>query len=207
MNISRLKEAEKKFFLKYPGGFSNQELMEIKKKHNPEKMHKLAVDSFQLDNFNDPDKIAASVNKIVSQSSMVSLFEKPKFRDMIKILNEAEKNQLTLGMRELIHGDQEAGFEILVDLLSGYKLAKWTLITVCLYYYAPNVEVFIKPTTTKMIIERFEFEGIKYSPKPTYAFYKAYKEQIISLKEKADDSVKEENAAFCGFLMLTSDDN
>ena len=119
----------------------------------------------------------------------------------------SEKNLLTLGMKEFIHGDQEAGFEIMADLLSGYKLAKWTLITVCPYYYAPNIEVFVKPTTTKMIIDRFEFEGLKYSPKPTYAFYKAYKEKIGILKEKADESLREDNAFFCGFLMLTNDDN
>lgn len=207
MNIARLKEAEQKFFQKYPGGFSNQERVNIKKKHKPEKMHDLAFNRFKPDNFDDPDMIVESMNKIVSQSSMVSLFEKLKFRDMIKILSGAEKIQLTLGIKEFIHGDKEAGFEILTDSLDGYKLAKWTLVTVCPYYYAPNDEVFIKPTTAKMIIERFEFDGLRYDPKPTYAFYKAYKEQLGILKKEVDNSLKQDNAAFCGFLMFAGSDD
>jgi len=89
------------------------------------------------------------------------------------------------------------------DLLSEYRLAKWPLITVCPIYYRPSVEVFIKPTTVKGVIGYFELEGLKYSPNPTYGFYKAYREQINLMKKELDISLQFDNAAFCGFLMMS----
>lgn len=174
MNITKLKEAEKKFFMRYPGGFSNPEMMEIAKKHKAQKMNKLAQECFSIEQFEDHGKIADSMCKVVSQSSMVSLFEKPKFRDLVKAFDENEKERLSIGLKEFLHGDQKAGFELMRSLLSEYKLAKWPLLTVCPVYYRPETEVFIKPTTAKKVIEYFEFVGIKYNSNPTFEFYNAY---------------------------------
>ena len=203
MNITKLKEAEEKFFMRYPGGFSNPLMLEIAKKHKVEKMNKLAQDSFAIEQFESPSKIVDSMSKIVSRSSMVSLFEKPKFRDLVKAMSDNEKERLSHGLKEFLHDDQMFGFELMSDLLSEYRLAKWPLITVCPIYYRPSVEVFIKPTTVKGVIGYFELEGLKYSPNPTYGFYKAYREQINLMKKELDISLQFDNAAFCGFLMMS----
>lgn len=207
MNRTKLKEAEEKFLLRYPGGFSNPLMLEIAKKHKVEKMNKLTQDSFAIEQFECPGKIVDSICKIVSQSSLVSLFEKPKFRDAVKAMSDNEKERLSHGLREFLYGDQEFGFELMSSLLKEYGVAKWPLITVCPMYYRSSAEVFIKPTTAKGIIEYFELEGLKYSPNPTYEFYKAYREQINQMKKELNASLQVDNAAFCGFLMMSMENS
>jgi hypothetical protein len=203
MNIAKLKEAEEKFLMQYPGGFSNPRMLEIAKKHKLEKMKKLVQDSFEIEQFEDPNKIVDSMSKVVSQSSMVSIFEKPKFRDLVKAMSDNEKELLSLGLKEFLHGDQKFGFEMMFGVLNEYKLAKWTLITACLVYYRPDFEVFIKPTTVKGVIEYFELEGLKYCPTPSYQFYKSYREQINRMKKEVSALLQNDNGAFCGFLMMS----
>ncbi len=203
MNITKLKEAERTFFLQYPGGFSNPEMQKIAKKHKLEKMNKMVWESFTMDQFENPEKIVDSMVRVISRSSMVSLFEKPKFRDLVKALSDNEKELLSFGLKEFLHGDQEPGFEMMCGLLHKYKLAKWPLLTACPVYYRPGVEVFIKPTTAKRVINYFELEGLKYSPSPTYDFYRAYREQINQMKTEIDPSLQNDNAAFCGFLLMS----
>lgn len=203
MNIVKLKEAEERFLMRYPGGFSDPLMVEMKKKHKPEKMNRMAQESFSLEQFDSPDRIVDSMTKIISQSSMVSVFEKPKFRDLIKGIGDTEKERLSHGLREFLHGDQGFGFGLMTELLEEYKLAKWPLLTVCPVYYSPEVEVFIKPTTVKGVIQYFELEGPKYSPKPTFEFYQTYREQINSMKQQVASLLPVDNGAFCGFLMMS----
>ncbi|MBP1745106.1 MAG: hypothetical protein H6Q58_2084, partial [Firmicutes bacterium] len=176
MNKAKLKEAEERFNMKYPGGFDNPEMLAMAKKHRIDKMHELALDSFAPDKFGDTDKIVEAIGNIVKKSSLVSVFEKVKFRDLLPALNDSEKERLALGLKEFLHGDQKLGFELMAGLLEEYHLAKWPIITVCPYYYSPDVEVLIKPTTVKGSIEYFELEGLKYSPRPNYEFYKGYRD-------------------------------
>lgn len=203
MNKSKLKEAEKRFLMEYPGGFSNPLMLEIAKKHKVEKMNRMAQESFTIENFENPIHMADSISKIVSQSSLVSLFEKPKFRDAVKVMSANEKERLSMGLKEFIHGNQEFGFQLTTELLAEFKLAKWPLLTVCPFYYSPNEEVFLKPTTVKGVIEYFELKGLKYSPRPTYEFYKAYREEIHQMKKEVSASLQVDSGAFCGFLMMS----
>ncbi|WP_312562010.1 hypothetical protein [Anaerospora sp.] len=205
MNQVRLKEAEERFFMRYPGGFANQEILQIVKKHKVEKMKKLAQDCFSPEQFASAEKIVESMQKVISQSSLISIFEKPKFRDVVKSINANEKEHLAHGLKEFLHGDQAFGFRLITGLLQEYKLAKWPLVTVCSVYYHPDKEIFIKPTTTKGIIAHFELTGLTYHPTPTFEFYQAYREQIMQMKQAVDASLQVDNAAFCGFLMMAMD--
>lgn len=202
MNKVKLIEAEHKFFMVYPGGFNDPRSLEIAKKHKVEKMTKMTQENFAPERFTNTDEIIESMSKIACQSSLVSVFEKPKFRDLLKELNSSEKKQLAEGLREFLHGEQSRGFDLMVDILSEYKLAKWPLLTIFGVYYRPSIEVFVKPTTAKGIIEHFELEGIKYTSKPTYEFYEAYKTKIHEMKAQAHPDLRVDNAAFCGFLMV-----
>jgi hypothetical protein len=203
VNKAKLKEAEERFFMRYPGGFSNPEMLKIAKKHKVEKMKELAQDSFTIEQFASAGKIVDSMYKIISQSSLISIFEKPKFRDVVKVMSDNEKEHLTHGLKEFLHGDQAFGFGLITGLLHEYKLAKWPLVTVYSIYYRPSVEVFIKPTTAKGIIGYFELAGLKYNSNPTFEFYQAYREQIMQMKQEVDVSLQVDNAAFCGFLMMS----
>ena len=202
MNKEKLKAAEAKFLERYPGGFSHPEMLEIVKKHKVEKMINLARASFAVDQFGDAGQIADAMIKVVSQSSLVSVFEKPKFRDAVRSMNDAEKTHLSRGLKEFLHGDQPVGFSLLTGLLQEYKIAKWPVLTVFPIYYRPADEVFVKPTTAKGIIAHFELSGLRYSAQPTFAFYQAYRQQILLMKQEVREILRVDNAAFCGFLMM-----
>ncbi len=203
MNTKKLKEAEREFLKVYPGGFAHPEMQKIAKKHKPEQMTALAQAAFAEDAFGDPDGIVKSMIQVVTRSSMVSVFEKPRFRDYAKPLDSAAKKKMALALKELLHGRDADGFESLVEILKKRKLAKWPLVTVFPAYYRPKKEVFVKPTTAKGIIRYFELEGLEYDPTPTYAFYKKYRTLINRMKKEVDRSLSPSNAAFCGFLMMT----
>ncbi len=202
MNMEKLRLAEERFLMHYPGGFQNSEMIEIAKKHKIEKMIDLTKESLSPEDFKDPIAATEAIQKIVAGSSMVSIFEKVKFRDIVKDMTDDEKYQLSDSMKELLHGNQEKGFNQMIDSLQKYKMAKWTILTVCLLYSDPSVEVFIKPTTTKGVIKYFELEGVEYKPQPSYDFYKEYRRQINEMKKDMDESLRVDNAGFCGFLMM-----
>lgn len=203
MNKQKLKEIEHEFLLQYPDGFETPELKEMGKKHKLDKqityIHKVCSREY----LNQGLSIFYDVMKVVTNSSMVSVFEKVKFRDFTKEIDDHEKHELLGSIFELIHGNEEEGFGRLVSLLSFYKLAKWPLISVWLAYYDVNYQVFIKPTTVKKIIKHLEPKEITYSSKPTYEFYSKYREFINALKKQVDDRLKVNNPAFSAIFMMT----
>ncbi len=203
MNIANLRKAERAFLERYPAGFESPEMVEVGKKHRMEQMTALARECFGKDAFANPQKIAEDMIKIVSRASMVSPFEKPKFRDFVKSLNQADTGRLAAALKLLIHGDQPRGFGELVELLWEGKIAKWSLVTVVPVYYAPNDEVFVKPTTAKGIVRDFADGELVYKPQPTWEFYNAYRQLITNLKKEADPSLSPSNPAFTGFLMVS----
>ncbi len=202
MNKAKLREAKDYFYELYPKGFEDEGLEPVRKRHNTAKLEEQVHEMFAKDNFGQPDLICENFSKIVSKSTLISLFEKPKVRDMVGAMGSEQKDIFSIGLSEMLHGNMKNGFEILVDILADYKLAKWSLVTLIPYYYAREKEIFVKPTTTKDIIKFFEIEDLKYKPTPTYEFYKAYKKIILDLKKEAKDLKIKDNAAFTGFLMI-----
>lgn len=203
MNMAKLREAEARFLLRYPGGFSHPDIQAISRKHQLEKMHKLAHQCFEVVRFEDIGGIVASVGQIVTKSSLVSVFEKMRFRELIGMLHGRERVDLAKGLFELLYGDQEFGFDVLVDLLDEFELAKWPLLTVCPVYFSPSVEVLVKPNTARRVIAHFELEGLEYTSLPTFAFYRAYRDQINLMKQALKgEGLPSDNAAFCGFLLM-----
>jgi hypothetical protein len=202
MNLSLLKQAEQKFLNQYPGGFQHPEMVAIGKKHRMEQMTELAKNAFSKNAFRNTEDIVSAMARIVSRSSMVSMFEKPKFKDFVRSLNYSEKDFLTDSLHELLHGKEKAGFESLVAQLQTQKIGKWTIATVFPSYYRPQKEVFIKPTTAKLIIEKLELD-LRYHPTPTWDFYRDFRKCINELKTSVDNSLSPNNPAFCGFLMTS----
>lgn len=202
MNLKKLKEAEASFFAFYPKGFEDEALLPIIKRHNTAKIGQSVQEMFASDRFVRTEEICESFAKIVSKSSLISLFEKPKVRDMVKQMSMEQQDMLAIGLYELLHANQEKGFRILVDVLSIYKLAKWSIVTLIPYYYTRDKEFFIKPTTTKDIIKFFEIEGLVYKPRPTYEFYERYATVLEEMKWQVSPMIGKDNAGFTGFLMM-----
>ena len=197
-----LKAAEAKFFAHYPGGFDDPEMVKIGKKHRMDQMVAFAQESFAKKQCRHIDVTAENMVKAVSRSSMVSMFEKPKFRDFVKSLGPNDKAFMVDALSQLLHGKQAAGFDALVELLKTEKHAKWSLVTIIPAYYAPHEEVFVKPTTAKGVIAHFGIDDLVYKPTPSWAFYERYRECINAAKEKVDARLSPSNAAFSGFLMM-----
>jgi len=207
MNLKRLKQAEAEFLARYPGGFNHPDMITIGKKHNVGKMTEQAKELLSKKSFLKTGPVLDSLIKIVSRSSMVSMFEKPKFRDYVNGLDRDEREALAMGFQLLLHGKQQRGFEIIIDILARGKLAKWSLVTICPTYMKPLDEVFVKPTTAKNVIKYLELEDLDYKPRPSWAFYEEFRRQILAMKEKVDPSISPSNAAFTGFLMMSLGDH
>ncbi len=207
MNIKKLREAERVFMSRYPGGFQNEEMQEVGKKHKVDQVSELARATLAKKNFAHQGEVLDGIVKIVTRSSMVSMFEKPKFRDFVNGLNRDDRAYLAGGFKSMFHGSQKKGFNAVLDVLTEGKLAKWSLMTICSLYYRPQKDVFVKPTTTKAVIEQFELDDLVYKPRPSWEFYAAYRDEITAMKSKVHPSLSPNNAAFTGFLMITTGAN
>lgn len=203
MNLEKLKQAEGLFLSKYPSGFLHPDLQAIGKKHKMDKMVELAQQTLKKTHFKDPLAAAEAMSKVISRSSMVSLFEKPKFRDIIPTLEPTSLRQLTGGMKQYLYGNQQKGFDDMLNVLAPVKLAKWSLMTIIPNYVHPQDEVFLKPTTVKGVIKAFELNGLEYRPLPSWDFYQRYRDTILEMKTRVDETLSPSNAAFCGFLMMS----
>ena len=191
---------------RYPGGFDHPELQAIAKKHKMASLVEFTQKAFSKKAFRDTGQICDDMVKVVSRSSMVSMFEKPKFRDFVKRLSLNEKQFLADALKKILHGKQQAGLEAMVDLLLTEKLAKWSLVTIIPAYYAPTEEVFVKPTTAKAIIQQLELSSLEYKPRPSWSFYDAYRTVVNEAKQQVNESFSTSNAAFTGFLMMSFTD-
>ncbi|AXX92268.1 hypothetical protein CPU12_09130 [Malaciobacter molluscorum LMG 25693] len=202
MNIGKLRDLESEFYDQYPKGFKDERLLCLLKKFNPEKLEEVAKNYFQKENFSQPQLICEGFMKVISRSPMVSLFDKAKLRDALKSMDIYQKDMLSIELYELIYGNKKNGFNGLVEFLKEYNLAKWTLVTLIPYALKRKKEYFIKPTTTKMIINFLELENLIYKPKPSYEFYKSYSKVLSVLKKDLKKPVLLDNAAFTGFLKM-----
>jgi hypothetical protein len=204
VNITRLREAEALFLLQYPGGFDSPDLQQQVRRHNVGKLIETAAAALAPGRFRYPAPVLEDIVRIVSRSSMLSLFEKPKFRDYVNGLARDDRARLAGAYKRLLHGDQARGFGEVADILAEGRLAKWSLITVCLFYCDPQHEVFVKPTTTKNVIRQFELEDLVYRPQPTWDFYAGYRSAIDTMKARVSPALSPNNAAFTGFLMMAT---
>lgn len=205
MNLQKLKEAEAAFIQHYPGGLDHPEIVAIRKKrHNVNRMIAFAQENFSKRNFKLPDLIVENLVKTVGRSSVISVFEKARFRDFARALTGDDRKFLTRSLTELLHGDTRAGFEAMLDLLQTQKLGKWSLLTIIPTYYHPQREVLVKPNTVKSIIATFELTNLHYKPTPSWAFYEEYRSTIHEMKAKVDPSLSPTNAAFSWFLLLST---
>jgi hypothetical protein len=202
MNLQKLREAEFLFLNSYPGGFEDDELRKLVRRHNVGKLSEFAADALQKPRFDRQGRVLEDIVRIVSRSSMVSLFEKPRFRDWVNGLSRDDRGDLAAVYKRLLHGDQAQGFAELVERLAEAGLAKWSLATICLFHWRPEHDVFVKPTTTKNVIRQFELDGLVYHPRPTWPFYVGYRGAISEMKAAVSPALSPNNAAFTGFLMM-----
>ena len=204
VNLKKLKQAEAEFLARYPGGFADPGMATVKKKHNVDKLTQFAQANLTGSQFNRPEHICDTLVRIISRSSMVSMFEKPRFRDFVSSLNSHEKEHLAYAFEKRLYGrSKRAGFDEILGMLAHYKIAKWPIISAVPYYFAPNKEAFVKPTTAKGIIKYLEIQDLQYKPMPSWEFYRAYLKLLGQVKKEVNPSLSPNYAALSGFLMTT----
>ena len=202
MNRAKLTQLESYFLAQYPLGFADPEMAAVGKKHNVAKLVERAQEAFRKARFADSNAIIDSMIDIVGKSSMVSMFEKPKYRDALRAMSPNEKVRIADALRKQLHGNKEKGFNEMLDCLSDYKLAKWSLISIIPFYFNPQESVFVKPTTAKKIIAFLEIEGLVYKPRPSWEFYQEFAQNIEMVKREVSPSLSPNNAALTGFMMM-----
>lgn len=200
--MTKFEVLENYFLTRYPLGFDSEDMIQTKKKHGIEKIQDFCIASFSKEAFEYPEEILENAGKLISRATLVSRFEKPDFKRFVE--NNCHMDFVN-SLYELYHGNEKNGFEKLVQVLHPYNLAKWPVITAFLAYYNPMVEVFIKPTTAKKIINYMEWHELHYQALPDYEFYVGFKDRINVLKQNANPVLQVNNPAFCGFMMIAID--
>lgn len=203
MNVGKLKALENTFLNIYPEGFESEDMIKEAKKHKVDQVSEYWLKVCKPNNLNKGIEVIPDIIKFMTKSSMVSVFEKIKFRDIIKELTPDEKIIFVDSIKELLYGNEEDGFTNLVFLLKPYKLAKWTIISAFKAYFDMDYEVFMKPTTVKKIIKYLELEDMTYNATPSFCFYSQFRAYINELKKHVDKKLSPNNPAFTGFLMFS----
>ena len=90
------------FLQMYPKGFEDEGLREVSKKHNVVKLSEFAATALAKKRFAMPGAVLDDIVKIVTRSSMISMFEKPRFRDYVTGLSRSDRDYLTEGYRKLL---------------------------------------------------------------------------------------------------------
>lgn len=202
MNIEKLKKLEAEFLERYPKGLKEEDFKKMKKKHNVDKHFKYLNEVLTEQHLNQGHKVYKDVAKVVLSSSLVSVFEKVRFRDLLADLTISERTRLVNSVKELLYGHEKSGFYMLYTLLKEHKLAKWPIISVFRVYKNPKKDVFMKPTVIKKVISHLELD-LKYDSDPSYTFYRKYRTTINKMKKEVALSLRQDNLGFTGFLMMT----
>lgn len=202
MNKAALLKAQAQFVKQYPGGFGHEDLQSLGKKFKVDLHSAFAQERFAPDQFDRPAEIVKSMAELASKSSMVSMFEKPKLKEAVNNLSTVGRRKWSDALYEVLHGDQSEGFDALINEMSKQQVAKWTLVTLVPGYYALQDEIFVKPSTTKLIVKQMELDII-YKPTPTWAFYRDYRKSLLQMRKLAKQVKAKSNPAFTGFLMMT----
>lgn len=206
MNLEKLKDCEERFFEYYKDGFEDEKLAKTVKLFNTIKFQTLVKNSFALENFSNIEYISQSFFEILLKSPLISFYERDLIKNALKNFTNYEKDMLSIYLKDLLYEDLEESikdsFDELVELLASKNLAKWHILTLIPYYFAPNKNYFLKPSTTRNIVKYFELENIKYKPRPSFEFYKDYTKNLQKMKNIVNPILRDDNGRFTGFLRL-----
>jgi hypothetical protein len=189
----------------FPLGFDTPVLAERTKHHDMTKLIAFARRAFSPAALRNADQAAADMVSLVGRSSMVSRFEKPRFREAVRSMTRGEREELAGFAHELLHGSEARGMNGLSAMLALRQTAKWPVVTALRCYYYPDNDLIIKPTTVKGVIACFGLEGLRYTPVPNFAFYDAYRAVLIDMRAAMAGPLRDAVlAGFSGFLMMSA---
>lgn len=183
MNREKLREAEASFLQIYPRGFADPAIQPLRRKHNVDRLVAFTQENLTRASCNRPEFVAEMLLRIISRSSMVSRFEKPRFREFIGSLGSEDKRALAYAVEQRLFGRKQKGFEAVLDMLLHHGIARWAVISAVPFYFAPRREVFVKPTTAKGILAFLEVDSPRYHATPSWAFYRGFRDLLTEVRK------------------------
>ena len=203
MNLDKLRRAEAGFLAIYPKGFADPAIQPVRRKHNVQQLVRYAGEALTRERCHRPDAVCDAVLAIISRSSMVARFDKPRFRDFVASLGGDERETFAYAVEQRLHGRRAQGFELMRGMLAPFGLARWPVISAAPFYHAPRREAFVKPSTVKRILAWLEVEDLRYHPTPSWAFYRGFQRLLVAIRREVSPSLSPTNAALTGFLMMS----
>jgi len=100
----KLQVLQNTFFSIYPDGFNSPEFQHLEKKHKLTKTNKKIHEIFNSNIINNDIEFLDAITKILSSSSIISVFEKIKFRNFMKEIHTEQKNNMSQAIKELLMG-------------------------------------------------------------------------------------------------------
>ena len=203
MNLERLRAAEASFLERYPQGFEDPAIRDIRRKHNVPRLIEFAREQLTRTGCHRPEHVAQTLLAIVSRSSMVSRFEKPRFKEFLGSLSSDDRKDLAYAVEQRLFGRRKLGFEMLAGMMAHHRIARWPVVSAVPFYFAPRREVFVKPTTTKRILAFLDVAHLHYQSTPSWEFYRGYRDLLTQVRKHVSPSLAPNNAALTGFLMMS----
>ena len=100
MNRERLRQAEASFLQIYPRGFADPAIQPLRKKHNVDRLVRFSRDNLTRVHCSRPEALSSALLKVVSRSSLVSRFEKPRFKEFLASLGSDDKVALAFAVEQ-----------------------------------------------------------------------------------------------------------
>ena len=78
-------------------------MVAVGKKHRVDQIAEQTQTLLAKDKFRQQGQVMDDIIRVISRSSMVSMFEKPKFRDYVNGLSRDDRAYLAAGFKEMLH--------------------------------------------------------------------------------------------------------
>lgn len=188
--MDNLQTIDDLFLTFFPGGFNDENFIELSKKHKANDRIFKIIDDFDIENLLEeyPPTVLKNIQiitKMVTSCSMISVFEKVAFKNYIadKRIHETFLKAL-YNMLKNLNEDTFIEFAYVLGMKKheeNCNIAKWPIITFFLLFFNPSEEVFIKPTTIKKVARLLDYD-IKYEATLNYQTYSLVKQMINDYK-------------------------
>lgn len=207
-----IKFIEQSFLRQFPNGLEDETFKMLGKKHqSSNRILMMFKDSITLKNLTSRnesirEETMKSIIKAVTQSTLISTFEKVAFKNYIKDTRIHQPFMETLAA--LLNDCNEETMSAFVHVCSIKKnetnanIAKWPIITFFLAYSDPYNEVFIKPTTIKQVAKIMNVD-IEYQALPNFNTYERARNMILDFK-KQSSLVHDENNIMVQAIIYSS---
>lgn len=207
-----IKFIEQSFLRQFPNGLQDDEFKMLGKKHQSSdriiKMFKESITIKNLTTRNESiqEETMKSIIKAISQSTLISTFEKVAFKNYIK--DTKIHKPFMEALANMLHDCNEDTMNAFVHVCSLKKnetnanIAKWPIVTFFLAYFDPQNEIFIKPTTIKQVAYIMNVD-IEYQALPNFNTYKKARKMILDFKQQSS-LVHDENNIMVQAIMYTS---